>query len=272
MVDGAPVTLGIIGDGFTVSHDGTPVPSMVRLRLKPGETLSIRPGSRGAWCYVAPQGKIDLPTVLGSLSTHTRSHMGGLQGRALQAGDIILLRMKTSGGAGETEAIDAPWLERPGNIIRVLAGPQDDYFSEDQISAFEACAWTLSANSDRMAYRLEGLQLVHSRGFNIVSDGVAFGAIQVPGDGYPIILMADRQPTGGYPKIANVIGADLGKLAQMRPDEDLRFKFVSVEAAVEALREQQQVLTKRPLTKPIIRTTFTSEFLLERNLISGFTS
>lgn len=271
-VESSPVMLAIIGSGFIVSHDGAPVPSNVKLRLHPGETLSIRSGSRGAWCYVALQGKIDLPVVLGSLSTHVRSHLGGFQGRALQAGDTIPLRIKNAGRACETETIDAPWLERPGHVMRVLAGPQDDYFSADQISIFEAGAWILSPRSDRMAYQLEGPHLVHSRGFNIVSDGVAFGAIQVPGNGYPIILMADRQPTGGYPKIANVIGADLGKLAQMRPGDSLRFKFVSVESAVEALREQQRALAKGPLTRPLIRTTFTSEFLLERNLISGFTA
>ena len=126
-------------------------------------------------------------------------------------------------------AIVAPWLDRPVDTIRVVLGPQHDYFADDQIAAFLAGPWTVSARSDRMAYFLDGPRLTHARGYNIVSDGIAMGAIQVPGDGRPIVLMADRQSTGGYPKIATIIGPDLGRLAQARPGAVFRFAAVSIE-------------------------------------------
>ena len=120
-----------------------------------------------------------------------------------------------------------------------------------------------------MACFLEGRPLRHAKGHDIVSDGVAQGAIQVPGDGLPIVLMADRQPTGGYPKIATVIGPDLGKLAQAQAGTRLRFASVSVEEAVAARRDEAAALAAAIRLEPLTRTAFSSEFLLERNLIGG---
>ncbi len=165
--------------------------------------------------------------------------------------------------------IVAPWLDRPAADIRVLLGPQDDYFSADQIAAFEEGPWMLSPRSDRMAYQLEGPKLRHAKGFNIVSDGIAHGGIQVPGSGQPVVLMADRQPTGGYPKIANVIGADLGRLAQLRPGATLRFRAVSRDEAVAARRAEGVALAAPPAIEPLVRTDFSSEFLLGLNLVGG---
>ena len=166
-----------------------------------------------------------MPPALGSVSTHTRSGLGGLDGRALATGDELpIAEPRTLDQA--MARIEAPWLDRPGDEIRVLLGPQDDYFAADQIAAFLRGPWTVSGRSDRMAYLLDGPRLVHAKGLNIVSDGIAMGAIQVPGSGQPVVLMADRQPTGGYTKIANVIGADLGRLAQLRPGARFRFRAV----------------------------------------------
>jgi len=120
-----------------------------------------------------------------------------------------------------------------------------------------------------MAYQLEGPHLKHTKGFNIVSDGIALGAIQVPGEGYPLVLMADRQPTGGYPKIATVIGADLGKLAQLRPGAQRRFQAVPLAEAVAARRAQARLLEGPIGVEPLIRTEFPSEFLLGLNLVDG---
>ena len=212
-----------------------------------------------------------MPPALGSVSTHTRSGLGGLDGRALAAGDELpITEPRTLDPA--MARIEAPWLDRPGDEIRVLLGPQDDYFAADQIAAFLQGPWTVSGRSDRMAYLLDGPRLVHAKGFNIVSDGIAMGAIQVPGSGQPVVLMADRQPTGGYPKIANVIGADLGRLAQLRPGARFRFRAVSREDAVAARRAEAVALAGPIRLEPLIRTDFPSEFLLERNLISGVTA
>ncbi len=146
-------------------------------------------------------------------ATHTRSGLGGLDGRGLRAGDRLGVS-EARAGDGAPQRLLAPWLDRDPSRIRVVLGPQDDYFAEDQVAAFLAGPWTVSPRGDRMACFLDGTPLTHAKGHDIVSDGVAMGAIQVPGNGLPIILMADRQSTGGYPKIATVIGPDLGRLAQ----------------------------------------------------------
>ena len=154
-------------------------------------------------------------------------------------------------------------------MIRVVLGPQDDYFASEQIAAFLEGPWVLTNRCDRMAYLLEGPRLTHAKGFNIVSDGVAMGAIQVPGNGQPVALMADRQPTGGYPKIANVIGADLGRFAQLRPGAQLRFRAVSIAEAVAARRIETAHLDAPVTREPFIRSELSTEFLLSTNLVDG---
>ena len=153
--------------------------------------------------------------------------------------------------------------------IRVMLGPQDDHFTAEEIAAFLARDWRLSPRSDRMAYALEGTPIGHARGHDIVSDAVAHGAIQVPGSGLPFVLMADRQPTGGYPKIATVIGADLGRMAQIRPGEAVRFRAVSGEEAVAARRRMAAALATPARLAPLLRTQFDADYLLARNLVSG---
>jgi len=233
--------------------------------------LAVRAGSAGSWCYVAAAGRIAVAPMLGSVSTHTRTGLGGLGGRPLAAGDILPVETPRALGGGPAE-IGAPAIRRGDGPIRVVLGPQDDFFAPDQIEAFLRGPWTVSARSDRMAYMLEGPKLTHAKGFNIVSDGIAMGAIQVPGAGQPVVLMADRQPTGGYPKIATVIGVDLGRLAQMRPGERLSFAAASVEEAVEARRQEARLLAEPVALSPLVRTEFASEFLLGLNLVDGVTA
>jgi biotin-dependent carboxylase-like uncharacterized protein len=268
---GATVPVALAGGAFDVSLDGSPLPPAVRLALEPGARLRVRAGAAGAWCYLAVGGTLDVAPMLGAVATHVRSGLGGIGGRALAAGDRLTLRDPAPAPLGAA-ALLAPWLERPGDVIRVILGPQADYFAADQIAAFCAGPWTVSPRSDRMAYLLDGPLLRHARGFNIVSDGIVMGAIQVPGDGKPIVLMADRQVTGGYPKIATVIGADLGRLAQCRPGARLRFAAVAVDDAVAARRAERVALAPPPQTEPVIRKALSSELLLGINLIGGVTS
>jgi biotin-dependent carboxylase-like uncharacterized protein len=263
------LSVAVAGGAFRLTLDGHAFEVPAVLRLTPESRLSLRPGPAGAWCYVAVAGRIAVPAMLGSVSTHTRSGLGGLEGRALAPGDEVPVREPRT---RDHARIDAPWLDRPGDEIRVLLGPQDDYFAPDQIAAFLEGPWTVSGRSDRMAYLLDGPRLVHAKGFNIVSDGIAMGAIQVPGSGQPVVLMADRQPTGGYTKIANVIGADLGRLAQLRPGARFRFRAVSRAAAVAARRAEAAALAGPVRLEPLIRTDFPSEFLLGHNLIGGVTA
>ncbi len=265
----APVTVALAGGAFRIALDGQPVPAAARLSLQPGAKLQVRPGSVGAWCYLAPSGRIDIAPTLGSLSTHTRSGIGGLAGRALAAGDVLPLAGPKVLPGGTMEIL-APFLARSGEEIRVVLGPQDDYFSPAEIAAFLAGPWTISVRSDRMASFLDGTPLTHAGGFNIVSDGIAHGAIQVPGEGYPVVLMADRQPTGGYPKIATIIGADLGRMAQLRPGTVIHFAAVSLDEAVAARRAEASDLANGWSLAPLVRTDLSSEFLLGCRLVDGW--
>jgi 5-oxoprolinase (ATP-hydrolysing) subunit C len=261
------IGVAICGGNFDVRLDGRPLPAACALTLASGARLSLRAGASGAWAYVAPFGRFDLPKVLGSLSTHTRSGLGGLEGRGLAARDALKI-LDVRAGPGEPMALSAPWLGMVSRPLRVLLGPQQDHFASETISEFLASSWRLSARSDRMAYRLEGPALAHRSGHDIVSDGLAMGAIQIPGDGAPLVLMADRQPTGGYPKIAHVIGADLPALAQKRPGEEIRFAQVSLEEAVEARRARARTLAEGLWLEPMTPE-LTSELLLGRNLVGG---
>lgn len=265
---GEAFSLALCGGDFEARLDGVRLPGACLLPLAPGQRLSIRAGVFGAWATLAVAGRIDLVPVLGSLATHARSGLGGVAGRGLAAGDFLPI-VEARAVVEAPTALVAPWLAPDHAPIRVLLGPQDDFFAADQIELFLARDWVVSARSDRMARALEGAPLTHRRGHDIVSDAVAMGAIQVPGSGLPFVLMADRQPTGGYPKIATVIGADLGRLAQRRPGERVRFAAVSYEAAVVARRAMTDRLVASIEHRPLVREAFSAEFLLAANLVSG---
>lgn len=266
-VAGAPVDVALVGGGFRMSCDGRTFPGATALTLRPEAPLTIRAGPAGAWCYLAVAGRIAVPPVLGSTATHTRSGLGGLDGRALQAGDALPVA-EPRAAIGEPVILSVPWLDRPPVPIRVVLGPQDDAFEPTALAAFFAASWRIGPRGDRMACFLEG-DPIAARSHDIVSDGIAMGAIQVPGSGQPIVLMADRQPTGGYPKIATVIGADLGRLAQARAGDVVRFAAMSVAEAVAARRLAQEALTGCIIRHPLVRRDFSSEFLLSRNLVGG---
>jgi biotin-dependent carboxylase-like uncharacterized protein len=231
--EGGPVRIGLSARGFRVRRDGSDLPARVALTLQPGARLEIAPGHAALWAYLSPSGGFDAAPVMGSLATHLRSGIGPFGGGALAPGQVLALR-PAAGEAEDWALLDpAPPTAGP---IRFIPGPQDDYFSPETLAGFAAADYTVGPRSDRMAYRLIGPALAHARGHDIVSDGIALGAIQVPGDGLPLVLMADRQPTGGYPKLGTVIRADLPRLAQMRPGQPLRFAPATVEEAVRALR------------------------------------
>lgn len=263
----APLRVAVAGGAFDLRLDDRKLPPACLLPLAPGARLTIRAGASGAWCYVAVGGRIDWPPALGSLATHARSGVGP---RPLAAGDALpLAALVPAPPAPRT--LRAPWLAPDAAPIRVMLGPQDDYFAPDAIARFLAAEWRVGARSDRMAYALEGPRVPHARGHDIVSDGAAMGAVQIPGSGAPFVLMADRQPTGGYPKIATVIGADLGRLAQRRPGEAVRFETVTWEAAVAARAALRKATAAGPLEAPLAAEV-SSETLLAANLIGGVVS
>jgi biotin-dependent carboxylase-like uncharacterized protein len=266
-VEEAAVDVALAGGDLRIDLDGRPLPPAVALTLRPGARLTLRAGRAGAWCSLAVAGEIAVAPVLGSTATHTRSGLGGFHGRGLQAGDALPV-MRPRAAIGDPARLAVPWLHRPPAVIRVVPGPQDDLFEAAALDAFLAGPWRVGPRGDRMACFLEG-PAIRARSHDIVSDGVAMGAIQVPGSGQPLVLMADRQPTGGYPKIATVIGADLGRLAQAQAGTQLRFAAVDLAQAVAARRAEREALGPAIRRQPVLRTEFPSEFLLGTNLIDG---
>lgn len=240
--EGGPLRIGLCAAGFRVRRDGSGLPGRAMLHLAPGARLDIEPGPARVWAYLAVAGGFAEPPVMGSMATHLRSGLGPFGGLALAGGRVLPVAAGPDGDTGDRgnggddeAALPDPLPDGPGPV-RFVPGPQDDCFAPGAVAALASATWTLAPRSDRMAYRLSGPPLRHAAGHDIVSDGIALGAIQVPGDGLPLVLMADRQPTGGYPKIGTVIRADLPRLAQTRPGQGLRLAPVTVEAAVEALR------------------------------------
>lgn len=236
---GGALRIGLCAPGFAAMRDATPLPARVSVTLRPGQRLAIRAGRARVWGYLAVAGGLQLDPVMGSLATHLRSGIGPMG--VLSPGD--LLPCTAAQEAGALALPDPPALP---DRLRFVPGPQADAFTDAGFAAFCEGTYALSPRSDRMGYRLEGPRVAHVRGHDIVSDGIAMGAIQIPGDGQPIVLMADRQPTGGYPKIGTVIRADLPALAQTRPGARLRFAPVTADEAVAALRKAMAGLEAEP--------------------------
>lgn len=230
---GAPLRIGLSAQGFRVRRNGSDLPTRATLVLAPGARLDIEPGLARVWAYLSVAGGFAEPPVMGSMATHLRSGLGPFGGKALGSGQSLAV------ARGADSPDEAGVFDRvPPDLgpVRFVPGPQADYFDALSHAVFADAIYTIAARSDRMAYRLSGPPLTHAKGHDIVSDGIAMGAIQVPGDGLPLVLMADRQPTGGYPKIGTLIRADLPRLAQLRPGQSLRLVPVTVDVAVEALR------------------------------------
>jgi biotin-dependent carboxylase-like uncharacterized protein len=247
------VRVAFSGGGFSWFRDGQLVGPAARLTLTPGEHLAARPGVAGIFTYLAVAGGLRTAVELGSRATHTRSRLGGLNGGFLQAGDCLPLTESEIAQTDEAMII-APWLRPDFDApVRVVLGPQDDYFDAAAIDLFFSAPFRV-ASGDRMAYRLDGPLIAHHRGFNIVSDGVAMGAIQIAGDKKPLVLMADHPPTGGYPKLGHVARADSGRLAQLRPGRICHFTKVSADTAREALLAlEADIATTTNFCRPLRR-------------------
>lgn len=236
--------------------------------LKRGDKLAIGAVEEGGIAYLAVEGGFAIPAFMGSQSTYMRSGLGGFEGRALKAGDQLPLNRVAQDG-DEREAADS--IDYGSGPIRVVLGPQEDRFTAKGIETFLSSTYTLTKEADRMGIRLDGDSVEHTKGADIASEGVVSGSIQVPGNGKPIILMADRQTTGGYTKIATVISTDLPRVGRMKPGDTLHFVAVEV-AEAEAARRDQEKMLKRLIDG--IRTALPDVYLdlnalYTQNLISG---
>ncbi|MFC1239379.1 5-oxoprolinase/urea amidolyase family protein [Treponema vincentii] len=233
--------IGIAGANVSPKLNGVPVPVWEGFTVKKGDVLSFGSVKGGVRAYIAFAGSIDVPLVNGSKSTLMKSKIGGFQGRMLQAGDELSICVRQGTCPQRLPAHFIP-IYPHSNDIAVCLGPQDDYFTEQGISDFFGQPYTITANADRMGIRLDGAAVAHKTKADIISDAAVIGSIQVPADGKPIILMADRQTTGGYAKIGTVIKEDIIKLAQMASNDTIQFRRISMEEAQQKYRTFYQKL------------------------------
>lgn len=225
-----PVSFAVAGGGFIVDHAGHKGASWQVGTLLPGETLTLRRGPWGAWCYLAFAGQMAAPEWLGSQATHSQSGFGGGKLATGRGIEISAPRVVPD------RPIPCPPFARPLLEMRATLGPQDRFFAPDQIAALTDAVWHLTDAYDRMGVRLRGPQLMPEAPLDMPSEPVARGSVQVAGDGVATVLLADHQTTGGYPKIATVLDADLDRLCQLRPKDALRFRLVTPDQAITAAR------------------------------------
>ena len=241
----ADTWIAITGADLGPMLDNGPLPRWQAVQVSRNSVLSFEGAKDGMRSYVALAGGIDVPVVMGSRSTYLKLAIGGFDGRGLAAGDMLsALAIEEDRGFVERSLpthVGPPSYGR-SHEVRVVLGPQKQAFTPDGIATFFGSTYTISMDSDRMGYRLDGPGIEHASGPDIVSDGSPLGAVQVPGDGQPIILLADRGTTGGYAKIATVISPDVDRLGQAMPGDTLTFKSITMEEAHAIYREQEDLL------------------------------
>ncbi len=250
--------VAIAGAEMVALLNGVPSGNWRSLRLARGDRLELGSCRNGCRTYLALEGGIEGTSALGSRSTYLRAGLGGLEGRAIQAGDLLLAR--TAGERGEQSS--PFWeVERPVFVLeqsfipiypnpwtlRVLWGPQEERFPAEMRALFNSSEYRVSERHDRMGVRLEGPPLAPPGGSDLLSEAIPPGAIQIPTDGQPIIMLADRQTTGGYAKIATLLGTDLWRAGQLKAGDIVRFQPVTLEESQKAWRDYQAFLSELPL-------------------------
>jgi antagonist of KipI len=239
--------IAVTGADFGPSLDGMALPMWTSIEIREGQTLKFGPSRSGARAYICVQGGIAVELFLGSASTHVLSGLGGFEGRALRKDDRVevgaanFLFRKRSLSAKALESL------QPRKVIRATDGPQRDWFAESSWKTFCRNAFRVSEQSNRMGIRLEGPPISLDTSREMITEGVSLGAIQITPSGQPIILFVEQQTTGGYPKIANVISADLHSLGQLRPREEIRFERVEMREPRALLIRQEALLASKEL-------------------------
>lgn len=261
----------VTGADVPVLVNGNPFETYQVITLNSGDVLEIGVVRSGNYGYLALRGGIEIDSVIGSLSTHSRAGFGGFDGRKLAPHDHLPLTNTPI--INEVRLAQSARL-KPSDTINVILGQQANMFSTAEVGKFLSQAYKISNRLDRMGVFLDGTPLVHKAGHDLVSDGIVTGSIQVPGNGLPIVLMADRQPTGGYPKIATITTADLPKFAQLPPGSDVHFNTVTLDQATTDLAKYSTLLNTIALQfQPVIKTeNQQAEALMKANLISGVVS
>lgn len=258
----ADALIAVCGGDLAPTREGVPVPQWQPVWVAAGSTLEWKQAKAGCRACLAIAGGLSVPQVMGSKSTFLRAKIGGFSGRALQGNDVLelgartarqeerieRLRVKANGSPMLAEPVSPAWEIFPNYDltpeVRVLLGREFERFDEESRRSFFQEAYAVTPQSDRMGYRLQGGALQLAKPFELISEAVSIGTIQVPQEGNPILLLADRQTTGGYPRIAQVITADLPLLAQVKPGGSVRFRQVTIGEAHAALLERERNLAK----------------------------
>jgi antagonist of KipI len=239
--------IAVTGADLTPSVNGTVIPLWTTVLVEAGSRLTFGARRAGARCYLALAGGVDVPLVLRSRSTHIYSQTGGVKGRALAQGDVLVGGVPfphTSATIGRSVPKRLRPIYSTVTQLRIVPGPQRSSFSEEALEVLTTSPYRVTSQSDRMGYRLEGPKLAQAGTGQWISDGTAMGALQVPPDEQPILLMADRQTTGGYPKIAVVISSDLHLAGQLMPGDTVAFKTTTLPEAQAAMKAQWKELDK----------------------------
>lgn len=233
----------VCGGDLGAALDGQAIERYRAVSAKAGQVLRFTVPKAGCRAFIAFAGGLDIPLVMGSRSTYMKAKIGGYQGRKLEKDDVIAFRApRASLPRMEDRRLTPEFVPQKVYTLRVILGPQDDCFTQTGVDTFLSKEYSVTQEFDRMGCRLEGDVIQHKDGGDIISDGISFGAIQVPPAGKPIIMLADRQTTGGYTKIANVITADFRIMAQLKAGDRVRFRQVSVQFAQGVLLAQRAAM------------------------------
>jgi len=232
--------IAVTGAEMPVAVNDVEAARWAAVPVKAGDIVKLGPARRGVRAYVAFAGGIDVPLALGSRSTYLKGALGGVQGRQLKKGDVIGLLPPPL--PARTRRVKPGMIPSYGDEVeaRVILGPQADRFTREGIEAFLGEPYEMTPQSDRMGARLKGPPVTHTRGHDIISDGVPLGGIQVVGEGQPIVLLVDHQSTGGYTKVATVCSFDIGRVGQVKPGRRLRFKAIMMPEAHAILRQERK--------------------------------
>jgi len=235
-----PATIAVTGAECSVEINARRADCAQSIQLNAGSLVKIGHLALGARAYFAVQGGIDVPLVMGSASTHLSARFGGFEGRLLRRGDRLQVRQTSGLHSRVAKAGALPLVNlRTHTTLHVTPGSQQDWFDADAFATLFSSPFTVSDQSGRTGLRLKGSTIDPRNRAQLLTDGVPLGAIQIPPDGHPIILFVDQQTTGGYPRIANVIAADLHLVGQLRARDTVRFAEVSIRQAIDALRQQE---------------------------------
>ena len=239
--------LALTGSDFGATLDGLPLDMWTSVNVLPGQTIRFGPTQSGARCYLCVHGGIAVRPFLGSASTQILSGLGGFKGRSLRKADVMKIGPQTQSFRKRAIAPQASIELSRRESLQVTPGPQTDWFLESSLRTFYAEKYRISEQSNRMGVRLEGTGVLQNQDQRMVTEGVSLGAIQIPPEGSPIILFVEQQTTGGYPKVANVISADLHRIGQLRPRDYVQFSEVTIETARSLLIEQEEFLSSKEI-------------------------